>query len=211
MNTIENYVSNADTISIASYIHLDWRNKDVDNYVIQVVEDLSLNAYIMSREISTKRGHPHYHFFMEMNDEKTYDKFIRDIKRKYPLRGRAIKNAAKNYGRVRNIKDIEGMKAYTLKDGNYVFKGYSKEQIAHWYSKSYKKEQSNLGTFDMAYESIRNITKKTEALYKILEVYRDNDRIPSRNTMWNLLWKAKIIDDKDYLIKTGMLEWDECN
>lgn len=209
MSSIPHYVNSPDTLCVASYIHLDWRKKDVDDYVLKTVEDLSLNAYIISREVSEKRGHHHYHFFMEMNDEKIYDKFIRDIKKKYPLRGRAVKNAPKNYGRVRNIKNVENMISYTLKDGNYVYKGYTDKQILHYYGKSYKKEQSSIGTFEMAYEAIKTINDKKTALYKILQVYRDNDRIPSRNTMWNLLWKVGIVSDNDYLVKIGMLDFEE--
>jgi hypothetical protein len=208
---IENYISNDDIIDVACYIHLDWRNKDIDEYVVKTVKDLSLSAYIISREISTKRGHPHYHFYMGMNDEKIYDKFIRDIKKKFPLRGRALKNAPKNYGRVRNIKNKDSMKAYTIKDGNYEYHGYTEEQMMYYKSLSYRKEETAKGVFEQCQHAIEGLKDTKKVCYKILEIYRENDRIPTRNTIYNLLWWNKNIDNERYLGILGINELYEFN
>ena len=61
----------------------------------------------------------HYHFCVEMTEEQ-YANFRSTVFiKKFKLKGQARDGKAREYGLIHNIKDIEKMKAYTIKEGNY--------------------------------------------------------------------------------------------
>jgi len=80
-------------------------------------------GWIISKEISPDAHHEtngeHMHFLVKMSKDD-YHKFANRIfKKRFCLRGRAIKDSPRQYGRVKHIENLERMKAYTLKDGHF--------------------------------------------------------------------------------------------
>jgi hypothetical protein len=60
----------------------------------------------------------HMHFYVEMFP-KDYLRFAKRVFiDKYKLKGKASGGVGRQYGKVKNIENLERMKAYTIKDGN---------------------------------------------------------------------------------------------
>lgn len=59
----------------------------------------------------------HMHFMVQMSDKQYHAFSKRCFKDKYQLRGKALKDKARQYGKVQKIKDVHRMKLYTCKDG----------------------------------------------------------------------------------------------
>ena len=78
-------------------------------------QELASYRYLIGME---KSEYEHFHFLVEM-DDKQYHSFSKKIfKDKYNLRGRAIKGLPRQYGKEKQIKDIEKIARYTCKDQN---------------------------------------------------------------------------------------------
>lgn len=93
--------------------------------------------YIIAHETGKN---PHYHFIVKITD-KEYHNFCQEIfKKKYQLRGRATKDNPRQYGKERNIKDLDRSIMYTLKDGNFRT-NMDETTIRNLYDQSFKKDQ----------------------------------------------------------------------
>ncbi len=125
---------------IACMAHIKHDQKEtVENYVT-----LRFTQYIIAYETSLKVGE-HIHFLLWAEDEEDYHKFAQNIfKRKYKLRGKAIKNKCRQYGKVKEIEDIDRMMAYTVKDKNVTYKidECNKEQIRKAFATSFQKNDN---------------------------------------------------------------------
>ena len=52
--------------------------------------------------------------------DSDYHSFAQRVfKKKHGLRGRAVKGDPRQYGRLKHIENLQRLKAYTIKDGNY--------------------------------------------------------------------------------------------
>ena len=81
----------------------------------RICKDLEPYKYIFGMETS---DYEHFHFLVEMSD-KQYHAFSKKVfKDRYKLRGRATKGAPRQYGKEKNIKDIQKIARYTCKDKN---------------------------------------------------------------------------------------------
>jgi len=99
------------------------------------LQEYNIGAYIIAHETTP---FSHFHFCVQMED-KEYHNFCQAIfKKKYNLRGRAIKDKPRQYGKLTTINAIEKMKSYTVKDGNYRT-NLSHEEITEIYNNSYQK------------------------------------------------------------------------
>lgn len=98
--------------------------------------------YLISLEISknthkeTKGEHIHILYDDVNNNYHLFAKSLRDI---WKLRGRAEDGKPKQYGKVKNIRDIEKACAYTMKDGNYHTNIEDIDKLNEWLSMSYEK------------------------------------------------------------------------
>ena len=86
----------------------------------------------------------HFHFCCDMSN-KNYFNFAKScFKDDHKLNGKAHDGIPRQYGKVSEIKNLEKMQAYTLKDGCYV-SNMDVEKIKELYSKSTpKKEKINI-------------------------------------------------------------------
>lgn len=84
------------------------------DYIESTLLEYNIGGYIIGHE---SKPYSHYHLIFQSCDA-IYNTFSKRLVEKYNLRGKAGKDACRQYGRISKIKDLEKMKAYTLKDGN---------------------------------------------------------------------------------------------
>lgn len=114
------------------------------DYVIETIMEYGIGTYLISLETAQlshkETGGEHFHFMVQMTDED-YHKFSKRVFiDKYKLRGRALKDKPRQYGRVKNIENLERMAAYTIKDGNIVT-NMTQEELDHYKTISFKKTE----------------------------------------------------------------------
>ena len=110
-----------------------------NKYLIEYI-DKRFDQYVIAAETSAAVGE-HYHFLLYAKNSNDYSKFAQNVfKQKFSLRGRAISGAPRQYGKVKDIRDIKKMMAYTVKDKNVIYKVDDKKQIEEAFSSSFKKE-----------------------------------------------------------------------
>lgn len=108
---------------------------DQYDYLEEKIQEYNIGAYIIAHETTP---FSHFHFCVQMEDTE-YHNFCQAIfKKKFNLRGRAIKDKCRQYGKLTTINAIEKMKSYTVKDGNYRT-NLSQEEIKTIYENSYQK------------------------------------------------------------------------
>jgi hypothetical protein len=73
--------------------------------------------YIMSAEAGK---YEHFHFLAKITPRQYHNFACKNFMKKYKLKGRAHKGIPRQYGKVKEIKDISKMMTYTMKDKNYT-------------------------------------------------------------------------------------------
>lgn len=107
-------------------------------YVEDTLKDYDIGKYIIGMEHADSVG-DHLHFLVQMTDTD-YHKFSKRVfKDKFKLRGQNRGGKCKQYGMLKEIRDLEKMTAYTVKDGN-VKTNMSDKEIKKYTELSYKKE-----------------------------------------------------------------------
>ena len=94
-------------------------------YLEEVLQEYDIGGYIIGEE---HEPYNHFHFMVQMK-AKDYHKFsVRIFKKLYQLRGQAKSGQPRQYGKVKEINNVEKMQAYTLKNGKFK-SNLSVEQI----------------------------------------------------------------------------------
>lgn len=134
-----------------------------------------LAPYLVALETSSNSHQDtsgeHYHFCCSMNSLQ-YDAFRKTIfVKKYGLNGQARNGKARQYGKVRNIRDETKMLTYTVKDKNIYYKNYDLSFIQEILQNSFPKiERRDLREEIMEY--LANIDK-TQYLPNLVEYIQD--------------------------------------
>ncbi len=102
---------------------------------IAVYADKYLVAFETTRD---KKEKPHFHFLFE-GTEADYTNFAASMLRCYKLK--SVGKGNKKYGKIKDIRTIEGMCSYTLKQGDYRTAGFTEEQVKEWYANSFDKKK----------------------------------------------------------------------
>lgn len=108
--------------------------------------------YLIAKEttktshLETKGQHIHYLVNMELNE---YNAFIKRMKHKYPnLRGKPTNGLPKTYGKINEIRSLEKLKSYLVKDCddpvqtekfNSLRTNYNLDSLNAYYALSYQK------------------------------------------------------------------------
>lgn len=84
----------------------------------------SVQKYIIGMETCPPPHHAltqgqHFHFMVQMSDQD-YHRYSQKMIKHFHLQGRAHQGVARQYGKVKEISNIEKMKAYSVKDGNVI-------------------------------------------------------------------------------------------
>lgn len=113
--------------------------------------DYDIGGYIIGHE---SEPYSHYHIMFQGSDS-IYNTFSKRLVEKYNLRGKAGKDACRQYGRLSKIKDLEKMKSYTLKDGN-VRSNLESCELTKLIEQSFKK-QTHQNLVDKIVEYINDL------------------------------------------------------
>ena len=95
-------------------------NRTEFDFIEDTLKRYDIGEYIIAFEkavVNTKTIE-HFHIVFE-GTIKIYNNFSKVLKEKYKLNGSAKKGQTRQYGKIKNIKDIEKLKSYTLKDGDF--------------------------------------------------------------------------------------------
>ena len=109
----------------------------------EILSQYDIGKYIIAKETSktahTETNGEHFHFIVEMTD-KDYHRFSKRLFiDRFNLRGRATKDKPRQYGKVKQIDNLEKMKSYTLKENDYD-SNLSDEELKILFERSYKKK-----------------------------------------------------------------------
>lgn len=112
--------------------------------VVTMLQEYDIGGFIVSFEtaegVHLEVNGQHMHFCVQIND-KDYHSFSERLKRKFKLRGRAVKGAPAQFKCLTKIENLEKMMSYTLKDGVYD-SNMSEVQLKALYEQSYQKKES---------------------------------------------------------------------
>lgn len=126
------------------------KNYDIGNWII--AKETSKNAH-------DNTNGEHLHFMVEISD-KDYHRFAKRVFiDMFKLKGRARGGIGRQYGKVKSIENIEKMKSYTVKDGDYE-SNLSEKDLADLYEKSYKK-QDDIDEQEKLFEYLGTIPLRT--------------------------------------------------
>lgn len=117
---------------IACMFHLD---EDAFDFLEETLCEYDIGKYLIGYETTP---YPHYHLCFE-GSEPIYHKFSKRVILRYGLRGQAKNGLPKQYGKIRDIHDIEKLLTYCSKEGN-VRGNFTEEEIQAYIEKSYKKD-----------------------------------------------------------------------
>lgn len=141
----------------------------------KILKEYDVGGYIIAHEVSP---YPHFHLVFEELDENVYTNYNKKIVEKYKLRADSKKGIRKQYGKITTIKDIEKLKSYTVKDGNYRT-NLSHEEMVKVLENSFKKQ------------------KKTEWLEKCISHLEERPALFAYKTIdYGTKWKFVDIDEQ---------------
>lgn len=106
----------------------------------QMITDHDIGGYIIGHETDP---YDHFHVVFEELSENVYTNLNKKIVEKYKLRACSKKGIRKQYGKIRKIEDLDKLKSYTVKDGNFrtnLSDEEMKKVIENSFEKTRKKE-----------------------------------------------------------------------
>ncbi len=142
----------------AFYADVPWEENEV---AVQDLLAFYFDKFIVGYEYSTNKKIPHIHV-VAYGPTGQYNSYIAKIKKLYDLKGRSIKGSRKQYGKIRDIKDLDNMISYTVKSGNYHFKGYDPDYVQERASVAFEKPCFK-SKFDQVKEQISAVHQKLKA------------------------------------------------
>lgn len=141
------------------------------SFIINKIKEYNPLRYLIAFENPLGgHGYPHYHYLVWWT-RNNYNAFIKCIRQKYKLRGKAEKGKRKQYGTIRNIEDIEKLQTYMMKDQALEGKTWwslniDNSLIEKYIQASFKKDQASETCFKCIEYVKENWCKKNE--YKTL-------------------------------------------
>lgn len=190
------------------------------DYLEQTLQEYdSVTQYIIGLETSTKthqdNSGQHFHFFTDMSSKHYHTFSDRVFKKKFHLRGQARKGLPRQYGKIKDIHDLDKMAAYTVKDGN-IRTNMNENTIQHYIDNSFKKEEEST-LREKIYEYFDALTYDSNDSTSLLSLYQYKcwkdptflrihlfryfreytDKIPNRNQINNIIIGYMLHHQKD--------------
>lgn len=137
-------------------------HSEIDFIENDLLEQQEVLTYLIGLETSNTVGE-HMHFLCCVESETWYHKWSKRIfKDKYKLKGKAYKidgnGYPRQYGKLKEIKDLEKMGSYTVKDGN-IKTNMPQNEIDNFVKKSHKKNILLTTTYEIC-EKMVNLDDK---------------------------------------------------
>jgi len=117
------------------YADVPWVSNELN--VKKLLDDY-FDYYVVGFEKTKDSNIEHIHVVTRC-EPCQYNAFIAFIKKKYDLKGRAVKGKRKQYGKIRDIRSEQQLISYSIKSGHYVYVGYDKDFILICSNASYEK------------------------------------------------------------------------
>lgn len=193
-----------------------------------IIEDVERywDNYVIGFERSKKQDVPHAHV-VAWGEPNAYANFRATIlAKKMKLKGRAKKKGdRRQYGKITDIKDIDELVSYSIKNKNYDYKGVGKKYIEWRESVSYvakrnrdkleeileyiifrKNELKEINTYisveEYRMKLCQDIVEKYQVLYK---------QLPSRNQMMLILYRSQVMTTLEYVNMVVPYNWLHAN
>lgn len=133
-------MSTAPTNFIAFMCHTQRKHYD---YLEETLQEYNIGQYLIGYEASP---YEHFHFIVQMTSADYHKYSERVFRKKLKLKGRWFKEGnetfPRQYGKVSEIQDLEKMKSYTIKDGDFR-SNMPEQDVQRYFENSHKKEQQN--------------------------------------------------------------------
>lgn len=153
------------------------------------------------------KPYEHLHYLIEMTPTE-YKKYADSIfARKYKLRGKAVKDKARQYGKIKEIRDVERLQAYMVKEGlEYnvnIFTNINKDKL-----KLLKDTISHKKLDRAPYKRFINYLKNTYETHKeyitmkeLLSIWLKTaqTRLPTMKTVMYYAYQSEIITEDTYV------------
>lgn len=171
-----------------------------------LLEYTSVTQYLIACE-TTLESHietngEHMHFLVRMSNQHYKNFADRVFKKKYALRGRAAPNKPRQYGKLKEIIDLERMGTYTCKENN-LRTNLDDKTLKRWIEGSFKQKESDTWrekvfealdeySKNEIYDSIDTVLHPYKPCVNILKIqilqfYKDNEAYKiNRNTITHL-------------------------
>lgn len=117
---------------------------DLSEYIRDLLHEYDTGQYLIAHEATP---YSHYHIVAQISD-RDYHKLAKRIIEKHNLRGRAISNKPRQYGKLKKINDLERLLIYTCKDQN-VIGNFSEAEIKKYIERSFKKDDKQKFFIDL--------------------------------------------------------------
>lgn len=117
----------------AGMFHID---KSEFDYIEKKIQEYEVGGFMIGLELAP---YNHYHILAQFPSKKYWTNFQKHLIERYDLRGKASTGKPRQYGAISTIKDLEKLKSYTIKDGNYR-SNMEKSELEKYFEKSFKKE-----------------------------------------------------------------------
>lgn len=189
-------------------------NVSIKDELITIIQTYSgiINYLISHEEYNSKGEHkPHFHFFFKVDNIKTFNNCVKNIKESFDLieAGKKIRKETgkigyRNYGIVKKeVYDEDYFKQYICKDKN-VWGNYPQEEIQAWIDASFK-SKSETQFKDELYKyvklnylkdkykdlvnksNLQNPLKVTQIKFAIMDYMREHDSTITRTKVHNHL------------------------
>lgn len=150
---------------------------DQADWIITQIESYNPLRYIVVFE-HPPGGYPHYHYLIWISDNQ-YNALIKKIRLKYNLIGQTKKNQRKQYGRIKNIEDIDKLISYMLKDQEpkkihsfdaptLWYNNITEEDIIKYKQQSFKKNEATETCYKCIKYVKENVEQKRYSNYKVV-------------------------------------------
>lgn len=175
--------------------------KEWKNVVSHLVRKFPDRKYLVAGEC---KPYEHMHFLIEMTDIE-YRNYANSVfRQKYKLRGRAQKDKARQYGKLKQINDLERLQAYMIKENldynNNIFTNLDKDKL-----KRLKDTISHSKIYEYPYKIFINYLKSNDleqlTIYKLAEIWlkETKSRLPTRDSLLYYAYTAGKLREEDYI------------
>jgi len=141
-----------------------------------------IKKYVITHEIATDGTHEetkgsHFHFMVQMTKEDYHNFCKRVFIDKYKLRGRAIKGKPRQYGKTKDIRNVDKALSYTVKQidlgKDTIRTNMDKEEIEFAFANSFKPSKKK-NEYDelMKHLGKLNLTNSYDIKIEIISYYR---------------------------------------
>jgi hypothetical protein len=134
----------------AGMFHIE--KTEYDHIEKTLIEEYSVGGYLIGHEA---KPYSHFHILAQFPNKKLWTNYQKHLIERYHLRGKPKNGKPRQYGAIKTIRDLEKLKSYTIKDGDYR-SNLSESDLKQYFDKSFKKENDK--TFcDELIEHLDNI------------------------------------------------------